>query len=976
MKFKMISFLILSVFVKFPFSSINVLSIVDTPETQSSTYVDEIGHYFFLLNYYFSPQNYLKTHDIEVKQIGWDKIKEEVKNIKKYDVIIIWDAPCEIKDERKNGFWYSDLEVIKGEFAEKIKEEVKNGKSLIIWGGITNYGDGIKSNSLKIDGLGSMDRRKGNKRFYYGYRNSEIYEILPVDIPEGETLTKLEKKLIIEENNILNGINFERIPIKAYHKIKNRNGNLIIKTEDGDPILVEGKYGKGKIICFTLCAKGNYFFEKNVPPIWEGEAILLYRLINYGLNKKGKEESKVKENYKNLISIPKTEPFWYLLKRFPYLTNTSLYGSPLLEKYFGKFIKDMNFTGIVFQGIWSNKELAEKLNEILDKASLYCYDHTDFVYVSKDNAQIVLPSGEVPLHFGSPYPCPRNPLTIEKTLENVKKYIEIVKNKQRIIGNFYDDEYAWWLGYRNQYEGKPGIACYCKYCNEYFKKKTGKEPPFPEWKEPGYIAPKDDLFIKWCEIIRKDAYKDYNEEIRKLIKKEIPNFILSNYPGGYSGELDIIIEEVYLDCWREDPILTFNRLDLKRNNIDDKKPIWALIGIFWMPEDKSILPETLNLTVGLCLGREAKGIILWNYVNLWKPYFQHLGKEPLYKKAKEIGVILKVYGDLFTKLKFKETPYWILGHFGWINTFDNYYHIPPETFKDYEWNWYPFQIEEIGIPAIFKANIPAEIVTEKQLMSEKLFEKKAVFLNGLNYCREEIVENLEKFIEKGGKVYLDNSSKVKIKGAIYLPVDLSKWHKDMLEGKRPITHPTEENWWKAWKLSQNYINEAIQVYKKVSEELNPEIKIEPEDGVYSLCENGDCDYLFVYNTNILKENKIKIKFNKKIENIYEILGKKFKVKNNLIEIDLSPGDWTLFILSKKKIGKFQVKKENGIQIVLKDEKGEIFKGAIPFKISGFKKEDIDEFYFSTDNGTLNLPFEYFKNYNKIEIENLITKERK
>lgn len=967
---------------------INLLVISNNPETQNITYYDAMGSYFHVLDYFFSPAKFFSGTNIKVTKTGWGNLKGVFDNLKKYNVIMLWEAPRKIIDKRNDGFWYSNVGVITNKRAEKIIEFVKNGGGLIIAGGLTNYGNGITSGAKTPGqiGLGSMDYRAGNKRFYIGYHNSVLENILPVEIPQGVTLTKLNGPVIQEgKSSLLKGLSFKNFPYKAYHKVSaKKEADVLLKTEKGNPLIAITRVGKGRVACITFCPKGNYFWGNGVKPLWTGFPVLLYRLVNWAEHTHGKNIEIVKKNYKSLISFNKKVPFWYLKEEYPYLTNVLISSIPWdIMGYYFKYLSSLNLTGFVIQPIPDDKKTAYRINEDLKKTNLYGINHGDYGASTssknpKEYAQICLPGGAFAGEYGAPDPNPRAPLTIETGIKSAQNDISVMKNLKRIIGDFYDDEWTWWMGYRNQYQGKPGIADYSEISNEYFKKMTEKNPPPPKWEPPGYVAPKNSLWMKWCNIVRKGAFIGYNKDVASTIRKQRPDMLLGNYPGAWDGELNIINQEVYLDCWRDDPIIALKRVEEIRNYRKWNKPIWTLIGIFMMPENKSIYPESERLQIELCLGSGVKGITLWNVENIWKPNFQHNGHVSLQTETKKMGKMLKEYGSLFLKLKSVNMPVWTLGDFGWVNDFDNYYLIPPpKGFNDTEWPWFANQVEAVSIPAIFRAQLPAEVVTEKQLLNKHLlFKEKAVVLCGLEYCTQQVVDNLEKYIKHGGRVYLDLSSKVKIKGAKILPVDLSKWHRAILEGKRPISEPTMKNWWKARDIAENYISQAIPVFKKyVTDSIKPQIECSPSYGIYTILKNGDSTYLFVYNDDIVKSHNIKVYFRTPVKNIYDIFHRKYYSDATNIQTDLQPGAWNVYLLSNQKLGNFTTENMLGRTLIIRinDNKGNIFDGAVPMKLS---VNNNLVFYQSTSQGRLILHLKRYKKYKKIEIENLLTGQRK
>src|SRR5690606_17542473 len=108
---------------------------------------------------------------------------------------------------------------------------------------------------------------------------------------------------------------------------------------------------------------------------------------------------------------------------------------------------------------------------------------------------------------------------------------------------------------------------------------------------------------------------------------------------------------------------------------------------------------------------------------------------------------------------------------------------------------------------------------------------------------------IEKFIEQGGKVFLDQSAKIQIEGAQTLPVDFSQWHQAIQDGKRPIVTPTEPMYRRHRALREGFVNDAIAVMDPVLAAAQPSVQINSTEAAHTFLQNGDTRYLFVFNTN-------------------------------------------------------------------------------------------------------------------------------
>jgi len=977
-----------------------VLCVTETPETTGITYYNGEAAYIYVLDYFLSPKRIL-ADDFAVTQVCWQRTPEPFANLDGYKAIILWDAPRAVKDERKNDPYYSDLEVITDDIAKQLVQFVENGGALIVAGGVTCYGNGHER-------LGSADYRKGKFRNYLGLANSPLAAVLPVEVPDAVTLQpftdakKVRKGIkVVKSDPMVAGIELSQWAFDAYHKVKAKpKAEVLVAAGDGDPLVVRWAVKKGKVVCVTPSPRGNALVKspnRASNPIWPMEAVLWDRCLRWALGQKlpdQEREAKLVARYRSIVADAPREPLALKLGEFPYGTHVVNAAFPkgigdLATKYFADLgMNHIVSSGFVHIGTGKGTRMTPEAvdayvkgySDALEKHNLCMFiepapaDGARLAGLDPSEwAQVTLPSGKFAGHYGSPRPCPLSPAVIRYAVDQVERWMPIVARHPRVRGAFCDDEWAWVMGYRNAYEGDPGIGCYSPWANERFKRITGKKAPPPVYREPGYVAPEDDPWLRWCQIIRQDCAADYNAALSKVAKKHRPDFIMSNYPGGFEGKSDIMVEEVYLDCWKESELEAFERLDVRANFREDRRrnqiPIYALIGIFRMPEDKSIYPETLRLTVGACLGAGAKGIILWNSVNLWSPWFQHSGRTALDREAQRLGQYLKKFGPMFLNLTKRESPVWMLSGWFWVNSFDNYYLVPPdpEGGEDKERPWWQFQINDAAGPAALRAGLPMEFVTEKQLLSDELFKVKAVILPGMLYCREAVVKNLEKYIKQGGKVFVDKSTKVKIEGATVLPLDFSKWHYDIVGGKRPIAPPTEANYRKQRALREAYVDEAIPaIQKRINAVVSPRVTINSPKAAYRMLENGGTTYLFVYNSNVDEGHRFTVWYRDLPGVVYDIAaGKVVPVVEaqgrRRFDVELPAGGWKVLALAPSKLGRVRIsrarvlKKRLQLSVMLFDERRRTFSAAVPVKITLAGREGATfTFYRATSEGVLKL----------------------
>ncbi len=945
-----------------------VLCVVETPETQAVTYYNGMGAYLFTLERYLSPQRLL-TEDFAVTQVGWLQAGTELDRVESYDAVLLWDVPTAIKDSRGTDPYYSDLTILSETRAARLVQFVENGGALIMAGGVTCYGNGHKR-------LGSADARLGNHRRYIGYATSPLAAILPVEIPDGETLRALARRTptpqrcrIATPDPMVDGLDFNAWPFDAYHAVKAKEGaETLVTTEDGQPLVVRWNVKTGRVVCIMASPRGNILFPETgraSNPVWPEETVLWDRVMRWALNldfPNVPRETEALAAYSAILNPPPRLPQEWLHDRFPYLAHVLDEAMPLeIRDLAFRYYHDLGFVGIVMQGgsrAPGMRAFLEDYARGLAANNLYAFLHPDPAVTVRRHianpeayAQKVEPSGALAQLYGSPSPCPYNPEVVAAAVDDLKSWVSLAEGLREIRGIFYDDEWAWVLGYRHAYEKQPGIGSYSPWVNAYYRAITGREAPRPVYQEPGYVAPEDDPWLHWCRTIRQDAFRNYNRATRDAVRSLRSDFLLSNYPGGMEGNLDVLIEEVYLDCWRESELEAIERMDVRANFREDahrtRIPVWALIGIFRMPEDKAMYPESLRLTVGACLGSGAKGIILWNAVNLWAPYMHHPGRDSLDLEAARLGQLLHRFGPMFLALEKEPSDLWMLSGWFWVNSFDNYFLVPPnpEGGPNPERTWWPIQISDVAGPAALRAGLYTEFVTEKQLLSPDLFHKRAVLLPGLQYCRQAVVDNLEAFIRQGGAVFVDQSTRVAISGAKILPVDFSAWVAEIGAGKRPIAQPTEALYRQQRARRESYVESAIPLLREaVAPVVQPRVTLTHPDAAHTLMRHGASRYLFLYNSNTDRENTFDVRIRNLPGVVYDPLGGQRIAttpdgEGYRFAVALPPGGWKVLVLTPEPVAHLQVSvaERQGntlrLQVEVRGESGSPVSAAVPLEIA-------------------------------------------
>lgn len=989
-------------------AGISVLVVKDTPETGRYYHYERISSFFYTYDHWFSPSKIL-SDNFTVTDIGWDRFLEfkSLSDLEKYDLVILWDLPGKMTDLRRVGLhvqgcvasapptpeqlalnppWnysigYRDTTYLDDARCAAIRRFVERGGGLLVAGGAMNYGDAPAA---------FAEAEVSRLKKYHGYHGLPICDILPVEIPNGTTLTTYKNTndaMAATGKGFLVGLNFSEQTNAAFHKVAAKaNAEVLLSTDKGSPLVVISKFGKGRVGCVMLCPKANLLETPVTDPIWPGEAALWERLARWATGSDRpaniQREEKLKKHYEELASPGEHIPVEWLRQQFPFLV-TPLYEAtpcmnPKILSLFYKYLREFHFTAISPQyhnhppWLW---QVIQENNLLFIPELMY---GNMKIWGKKEGVPIeewamIAQDGAVALGAFGELATPYSPVSKTFFLNKLQSDMNLLgPPNPYLMGAFLNcEEWALWM----QFQGGHGIACFNKYTSEYYKNKTGKEPPKVEWRAPGVI-PEDDPLLVWIDTIRMRPFAHIFKAQAELFKKKYPDTVLTFYPGPYEGGLDIITEEIYHHMWREGDLKIFNRIDVRYAFVDDMQgkhtKLLPTIGMLIVPENKSIWPEVLRLNVGMCLGRGANaGVHLWHASNIWLPHFQFAGHERLECEVFRIGDYLHKYGAIYAHLTRPDMPVWCYTGEMFPNAADHFdlLLLPPGVKETPERFWRQMQVEAIAAPALYRAQVPAQGVTEVQLMSKDLFRKKAVFLPGVAYMREAVYKNLLEFIKQGGLVFTDKSTLVKIPGAIQLPCSLDAWHKAVNEGKRADI-ATEQSYYDQWNLRERMTDEVLPIVEEyIAKKIPAEFSGNSKDCVTSLMLNGDAKYLFVYNISRTQPGSYVVRIRNEYPAIYDInAGKRVRARKAgeawELPVSLDAGGWKVFLLAGGKISSLAVrnlKLEGNVlraEVEVLGEDGNLFKAALPLEISlkyrGGKNRTV---YRATNEGrfALNLP---------------------
>lgn len=373
-------------------------------------------------------------------------------------------------------------------------------------------------------------------------------------------------------------------------------------------------------------------------------------------------------------------------------------------------------------------------------ANKYLYQKkTEWAQVTKDGDPIVLEHIPFERRFYEPeWPlmCINSPF-----MEYVHKEVEEVLSLN-VDGVFLDS-----------FRYQPDIekACYCKWCQERFRKEFGYEMPREiDWSD-----------VRWRELW-KWRYKvvvDRIREISQKIRSKSKNVLLmyNSHPGGWAGRTNKIVEMardyvdvVFAECSEADhqPSGFITEMIKLTKAMFGNKPVAASRNYFHMY--RTVSPTTkLAIKQGLREAIIANGIP-WILV-FSSGYFQNPARLDAVREVFEEHETISPYMEGSESIKFAAIV-------ASNNTRDFYGREHPNHYVDEVRGFYY---------ALIHSHIPVEFISDRDLENGKVLDQyRLVILANTACMSDKAIENIKRFVENGGKILATYSTSTRFEDGI------------------------------------------------------------------------------------------------------------------------------------------------------------------------------------------------------------------
>ncbi len=359
-------------------------------------------------------------------------------------------------------------------------------------------------------------------------------------------------------------------------------------------------------------------------------------------------------------------------------------------------------------------------------ANKYLYSiHSDWAQVNRDGEIILLE--HVPFHEEDyepewPQLCINSPF-----INHVKK--EILEALEIGVDGVFLDSF--------RYQPDIERACYCKWCNEKFRREHGYDMPRePDWKDSRWRT-----LWNW-------RYKVVVEKLRELYtlsKKLSPDkvFMYNSHPGGWSGRTNRIVElarkymdVVFAECSEVDhqPPGFITEMVKLTKAMSGGKPVWASRNYFH-------LYRTVSATTPLAIKQGLREAIIAGGSPWLLVFSISYRQDPTALRAAE--EVFREHELLEEYLDGAEPVHYV-GVVASNTTRDHYGRTQPQHYVDEVRGFYY---------ALVHSHIPVEFIADRDLENlDYLSKYRAVILADTACMSDKALKTIEEYVRRGGVV--------------------------------------------------------------------------------------------------------------------------------------------------------------------------------------------------------------------------------
>lgn len=589
-----------------------------------------------------------------------------------------------------------------------------------------------------------------------------------------------------------------------------------------------------------------------------------------------------------------------------------------------------------------------------------------------DWGQVLKPSGTV-AYDADNYPilCPRNPKAMALIERYVKKLGAAAARHPGVWAVVLDRDAALAYDWRGG-----GAGCFCRHCVDFFRNKTGKDAPAPDYVPPGHVAEAADPLPAWLLLLGEPGgfgggtRETYNRRLKKILGELDPTLKVAELPGGYAGELDT---STYVVNFESAPTLETKLayvLDLARaRQRNARKPI-TLVFTGLKPGENRMNPgKHLQALSSIAVSRGVQSLV-------FSPY-KAVADKAVASTMTDIKSTIASLGPMLTKLTPVRMPIAVLysGTTEGYQRFLRWKEAKDRWVRAKKWFEEPWEQEHsfyLGYSALLRTGLPVEVVTEQDVLGGRLADYQALVLIDHKYSTRALEERIRDFQKSGKLVFADLSSVVHPPQVITIPTDFSVWSQMIPLGLRNPDPAVADI---VRERQDGLIREAAYYVGKVmTGRVKSPVEITPSQVLYSLAVNGPSRYLLLVNPDPQNAVRADVKLDADEEFIYDLLvSKRVDVQRTgpriAFTLDMPPASLHAYLLSPREITHLriqtkQARQKLSVDIIVGGAAGLRVSGSHPLRITVLDPQGQEQpasGYYATDGGRLHLDIPLAKN---------------
>lgn len=702
-----------------------------------------------------------------------------------------------------------------GPYEQDLIQFVKQGGGLLVYGGAWGLGGRPKTNLSVTKEISS-------------YQRSSLAAILPVEIIATPDLTKAEHKPMFVDPAVGAGIQAPDWTVFGFHACKNR-GTAVAEL-DGKPFIAWHQVGKGRVVVYTGDDLAWIRSRKglNVNPfagtLWRRLAALATGAT-----------AEIPATADPAITWEKSPVFAHPDQQVNFMWGDA----NMMNLETARDLVTHSSTLIVFGSpspavVKAGIQVTRSFGYPLDVGASTNTDESMWMVDAKGKRFVTGP-------WSLKFLCYNNPKALQRIDENMAKSAVAQTNSYFTHGHMGDEpEYA---------------NCYCEYCRAKFRKEFGYNMPV----EKDDFSP--EFLDKWIDylIFKNRSIGEMYARMAKVVKQNNPNMkaMFASVPQGVTmshgddqfntqSGFDLLWDHTYPGS--QPIIVGLNAQLMEETAVLQGRPYVPALDLLqgfdyynnvpYMPPAEYVREMVWQ---AIAHGIDSVGWFVYNY-GFWRM--------PSTEAWEEIG---RLGRDVLAPLT--PTLYRMTNVAQPVGLVYCYSQEAVDGLKELVWDkkrpwqclirWWSHHATQEAYDVLKYAHVPVNMVSEYRIMQGKDLPWKVLVIAYVEHLQKDTRKALEKFIARGGTVYIGSNSTLEMPGVKKLPfafdVKFNTWW--------PEDRKEE---WNQRRVRAYTITNSLEKAREMRSLLAPfcdaaPVQVDDPEVVWNMREAGEAKYFFFVN---------------------------------------------------------------------------------------------------------------------------------